>query len=54
MELLTRKEASDLLRVHPSTIDRWIANKKLKAHKTGSSQTCKILIEKESIDKLLN
>ena len=54
MEFLTRKEVAKYFRVSERTIDRWVADGRIKAYKLGDGRTSVLRIPKGEIKKFLD
>lgn len=53
MDLLTRKEVADILKVDPRTVERWLKVGALKGYKLGEGKTAPWRIEREEIQRFL-
>lgn len=51
--LVTKKEVASLLKVHTSTIDRYVREGKLPRTKVGSSAQCRCYYKKQDVIALL-
>lgn len=53
MKFLTKYEVAKMFKVHPRTVERWIATRLLKGYKLGKGRTALLRISDTEIKKFL-